>query len=138
MSLADETHEAVKSWALDELQQISKRNFELAKFFFAISAASFAIVPFSNVSISKDEWWLLTAIIPSGAAVLLSVLMASPADFEINSETNFEEEHRNFAKWSKVIRLLWIVTWLIGVTSLLLVFGGLIAWDATGNVVANG
>ena len=126
MSLADKSHDAIVDWALDELKQISQRNFELAKFFFAVSAASFAIVPTSNMKIQQDDWWHLFAVLPLAGSLVLAIMMAQPASFRFNAEINFEEQHRKFACRLTVIRRLWIVSWLIGVILTLLVFGDVI------------
>lgn len=119
MISAKQNLEALQEWALEEIKNLGQRNFELAKFFFGISAGSFAIIPFFDLEISLGNKIQLAALVSLGVSVVCAVLMASPARFIVDDNIDLPRVHRRQANWLGFLKYSWMTSWMLGV---LLVF----------------
>lgn len=108
----------LKQWALDELKLVSQRAFEFAKFFFAVSAGSFGIIPFFEASVSAANVLQIVGILLLAASAFLAIRMIEPPNFEITANTILSEEHAKFVDRIKRLRYMWLGCWLLGVVLL--------------------
>lgn len=115
MVSANDAHVALEEWALNELRELSRRNFELAKFFFGISAASFALISFFDQRSDIVTLPQIVGFVLIASSIVLAIMMASPAKFELSREIDLADEHRNFAKRTELLRKSWLVVWILGV-----------------------
>lgn len=119
----EETDATFKEWTLDEIKQISRRNFELAKFLFGASAASFAVVPFLEKTFVIETGVQVLGLLFLGISAVLAILIAEPADFKFDDETNLSSKHKKYARLSKRLRRAWMLSWLIGVAMVFWAYG---------------
>jgi hypothetical protein len=124
MISAKQNLEALQGWALDELRQLGNRNFELAKFFFGISAGSFAIIPFFGLSISISNIAQTGALFMLGLSTVFAILMANPAKFVVDDKLDLVTEHRKFAKKLELLKYGWMVSWIAGVALIFVAANG--------------
>lgn len=89
---------ALEKWALGEMRRVGERAFEFAKFFFAISAGSFGILPFFGENFSPANLLQDTGLLLIGVSAFLAIRMAEPPHFDITDKTVLSEEHAKFSK----------------------------------------
>ncbi|MBL4620544.1 MAG: hypothetical protein JKX88_10665 [Marinicaulis sp.] len=111
---------AVEEWVSDELKSVSKRNFELAKFFFAVSAATLGLLPISEGAVIPRNVCEVIGLLLVSFSIFLAICIAEPADFKVNAATDPYREHKKYARSGKVMRYTWFVTWVVGVILYLL------------------
>lgn len=110
----------LKQWALGELKLVSQRAFEFAKFFFAVSAASFGIIPFFDANVSLANIFQFVGILFLASSAFWAIRMIEPPTFSITANTILSEEHEKYAKRIKRLRYIWLACWLLGVVFLVI------------------
>lgn len=111
----EKTLDAYKEWALHELKDVGRRNFEMSKYLFGISAGSFAIFSFLGEQVAFSNYFQILGLIFLAGSAVVSILLVEPADFRINGDENLPVEHSEFAAKGKALRHFWLVLWLLGV-----------------------
>lgn len=110
----------LQQWALDELKLVSERSFEFAKFFFAVSAGSFGIIPFFDASVSFVNIFQAFGILLLSISAYLAIRMIEPPNFTITKHTVLSEEHAKYVNRIKRLRYMWLACWLVGVIALVI------------------
>lgn len=113
--IAKELDAAVSEWALRDIRELSKRTLELAKFFFAVSAGTLGIIPFSERNFVSDSSCQILGMVLIGISALVAILLTDPPKFVVREKTDFHMEHRNYARRAMWLRYLWFVVWVLGV-----------------------
>lgn len=118
---ADKVQNALENWVLEEIKNVDTRYFQLSKFFFSISAGSFAILPFFvDLGIAIQLRSLLAPLVLIGIAVFVSAIMSFPPFFEVSGNTNIAAQHRFHVCWQRVCSVCWLLSWMLGVGLLVL------------------
>lgn len=116
----DDTHKAYQEWALGELKQVGARNFEMSKYLFGVSAGSFAVLSFLDISVSLSNYLQLIGLFLLAVSSLVALVIAEPANFTINASLNLPKEHSNYAANGKAFRYCWWIFWMFGIVCILL------------------
>ncbi len=105
----------LEEWAVSEIKEVGRRGFEFSKFFFGISAGSFAIFPFFEAEISLVNVSQIIGLLALAYSGVIAIKMADPADFIITDDGEISKEHEKYASRVKTLRGDWIKVWLAGI-----------------------
>jgi len=111
-----DTIDAIREWAKDELKNGPSQVYELGKFFFAVSTGMVSL--FLGVEKLGPNPHLTNSLIAAVMFFLISIFLALsmviPRVWNLRGETDLYEEYINQIKNASTIVWIWFAMWLLG------------------------
>lgn len=116
-----DTVEAFREWAKDEIKSGVERAYDLGKFLFTVSSATIGLlVGFSKAfSVEPTKASVAFAILVLTGSIGIALWMVIPRIWVLRPQTDLAQEYADIITLSRIQLWLWTALWGIGVVCIL-------------------
>lgn len=122
-----DTDEAFRDWAKDEIKTAVSRAYDLGKFLFSVSATAlaFLLTLVRLFSLDTTNTSLSVALIAFGVSLLSALSGVVPRVWELDENTDIPHEYTKILLGSRVVLVVWLLSWSCGVIATAVLLGAL-------------